>query len=417
MKPSPLLLFTLAVFFAFSLAARQDAGDKAGPPSANSAPADSILADSILADSAPADRAAALAAALDDASLAAQVIMSGVDGKSLLGQDMRRLLGDCPPGALMLFRYNLNAPPEEARRFIAQCVEAAEAAGALPPFVAADHEGGQVHRFGPGIGRLPAAASWEERARQEGRAAALGALETAAYESGREIRALGLNLNLAPVAEILNDDNRAFLDDRSFGGDADFVTAAAAAYIRGMERAGIGCVVKHFPGNSGVDPHKNTAVLSGSREELARAVQPFARLIQGVSGAPPGASGAPSGAPPVTGIMVSHVLVPAWDAERIGSFSPVLINQWLRGDLRFEGLVLADDFSMAAASTLVTPEEAAVLSLAAGADMVMAWPQNLRQVHRAILAALEKGTLSRARLEEAASRIIAEKIRLGLLRP
>jgi beta-N-acetylhexosaminidase len=113
--------------------------------------------------------------------------------------------------------------------------------------------------------------------------------------------------------------------------------------------------------------------------------------------------------------MISHVLVPAWDPQRIGSFSPVLINQWLRGDLGFRGIVLADDFSMAAAASLAGPEEAAVLSLAAGADMVMAWPSGLRKLHRAILAALEQGTLTRSRLEEAAARIITEKIRLGLL--
>jgi beta-N-acetylhexosaminidase len=313
---------------------------------------------------------------------------------------MKRIFTECPPGAIMLFKYNLNTSPDEVRSFLAEC---SQAVGNLPPFIAVDHEGGQVHRFGPGITRLPAALSWEERAQKEGRGAALAALEQAAYASGQEIRELGVTMVLAPVAEVLNDDNRLFLEDRSFGSDGDFVAAAAAAYIRGMERAGITCVVKHFPGNSGADPHINTAVLSGSREELTQAVRPFADLINGV------AQGN------AQGIMVSHVLVPAWDAGRIGSFSPVLINDWLRGDLQFQGIVLADDFSMTAASSQMLPEKAAVLSLINGADMVMAWPMNLRKVHGAILAALENGTLSRSRLEEAAARIIAEKIRLGLL--
>jgi beta-N-acetylhexosaminidase len=393
------------------------------------------------------DRAARFAAALDNSALAAQVIMSGVDGSSRLDQDMGRILRECSPGAIMLFRYNLNTPKEDARRFIAQCVEAAALSPVLPadapaapsaapsadpggvlpspapaalvpaapvvpvvipPLVAADHEGGQVHRFGPGITRLPPAASWEELAQREGRGAALAALEAAAYASGQEIRNLGLTLSLAPVAEPLNEDNRLFLEDRGFSAEAGFTAAAAAAYIRGMERAGVGCVAKHFPGNSGADPHTTAAALFGSREELARAVSPFAALIRDAS------SGVPQ-APHVAGIMVSHVLVPAWDPERIGSFSPVLINQWLRGDLGFRGIVLADDFSMAASSSRVSPEEAAVLSLAAGVDMVMAWPSGLRKLHGAILAALEQGILTRPRLEEAAARIIAEKIRLGLL--
>jgi beta-N-acetylhexosaminidase len=368
--------------------------------------------------------AARIAASLDDSTLASQVIMSGVDGKSGLDGDMRRILTDCPPGAIMLFKYNLDSPRDKVRGFIDECRDlvtaaigrgaaagsgAADGSGAaagnsvaIPPFIAADHEGGQVHRFGPGVGRLPAAASWEERAKAEGSAAALAALETAAYESALEIRGLGLTLVLAPVAELLNDDNRIFLEDRSFGADAGFTTAAAAAYIRGMERAGLGCVVKHFPGNTATDPHRAVPVLLGSRGELDLAVRPFAALIDGA-------------AAHVTGIMVSHALVPAWDAERIGSLSPALIGGWLRGELGFGGIVLADDFSMAASS--LAPEEAAVRSLAAGADMVMAWPSGLRKLHRAILAALENGTLSRGRLEEAATRIIAEKIRLGLLRP
>jgi beta-N-acetylhexosaminidase len=370
------------------------------------------------------DRASRIAASLDDAALAAQVIMSGVDGKSRLDPVMERILRECPPGALMLFRYNLNSPRDEARRFIAQCAEAVKAGtkppaagstaagpaaaahassgippGGIPPFIAADHEGGQVHRFGPGISRLPPAASWGERAQKEGSAAALEALEAAARASGREIRDLGVNLNLAPVAEILNDENRLFLEDRGFSSEAGFTAAAAAAFIRGMEQAGVGCVAKHFPGNSGVDPHRDAAALPGSREELARAVQPFASLI--------------GGPVPLTGLMVSHVLVPAWDPRRIGTFSPILIGQWIRGDLGFQGMVLADDFSMAASG--VEGGKAAVLSLGAGADMVMAWPSSLRQVRGAILAALAGGTLSRPRLEEAAARIIREKIRLGLL--
>ncbi|MDR0731546.1 MAG: glycoside hydrolase family 3 protein [Treponema sp.] len=364
--------------------------------------------------------AARIAASLDDSTLASQVIMSGVDGKSALDPDMRRILADCPPGAIMLFRYNLDMPKDKVRLFIDECRDLVAAAvrtksagtriaggegrpgTAIPPFIAADHEGGQVHRFGPGIGRLPAAASWEERAKREGSAAALAALEDAACESGREIRDLGLTLVLAPVAEPLNEDNRLFLEDRSFGSDAAFTAAAAAAYVRGMEQAGLGCVVKHFPGHSGTDPHRDLSVLPGSREELAQAVRPFADLAGG-------------GTPHITGIMVSHALVPAWDPERIASLSPAIIGQWLRGELGFEGIVLADDFSMGASAFRTNPEEAAVLSLAAGVDMVMAWPSGLRKLRAAILDALEQGTLSRGRLEEAATRIIAEKIRLGLL--
>jgi beta-N-acetylhexosaminidase len=353
------------------------------------------------------ERAAAIADSLDDRRLASQVIMTGIDGKRRLSADMKRILEQCPPGAIMLFKYNLDTSKNEVTNFLNECrsvITAASSAsgmdgGGVPPLIAVDHEGGPVHRFGPGVARLPAAASWGERAAATGREDALAALEEASFQSGLEIRSLGITLNLAPVAEVLNNDNRYFLGERSFGADPQFTAAAAAAFIRGMERAGIGCTVKHFPGNTGTDPHEASAVLGGSRESLAKMASPFAALIKNQK---------PSA------VMVSHVLIPAWDSENIGSLSRAVIEDWLRGELGFTGIVLADDFSMAASSSRLNPEVAAVRSLAAGTDMVMAWPLNIRQIHAAIMSALQNGALSRDRLREAAARIILEKLRLDL---
>jgi beta-N-acetylhexosaminidase len=209
----------------------------------------------------------------------------------------------------MLFRYNLDTPKNEVKNFLDECREfiTAETGGAgggsgIPPFIAVDHEGGAVHRFGPGVARLPAAASWEEQAKTAGREVTLAALEEASFQSGREIRDLGITMNLAPVAEALNSDNRLFLGERSFGSDPQFTADAAAAFVRGMERAGIACTVKHFPGNTGVDPHEAAAVLNGSREELAEMAAPCAAVIEAQKPA---------------AVIVSHALVPAWDSENI----------------------------------------------------------------------------------------------------
>jgi beta-N-acetylhexosaminidase len=94
--------------------------------------------------------------------------------------------------------------------------------------------------------------------------------------------------------------------------------------------------------------------------------------------------------------------------------SAPVIQNWLRGELGFRGIILADDFSMGAAAS-IEPGEAVVRALIAGVDMVMTWPMNIGEIHRAILRALETGRLSRERLLESATRIIAEKIRLGLV--
>jgi beta-N-acetylhexosaminidase len=356
------------------------------------------------------EKAARIAASLDDRLLAAQVILSGVDGNTRLDASMKTLLGECPAGGIMLFRYNLNREQREVRAFLNECAafvaasakvpEAGE--GGLPPFLAVDHEGGDVHRFGPGITRLPAAGSYWKLAESQGRETALAQVEDDAFRSARELRDLGITLNFAPLAETLTEKNRAFLGDRSYGPDPRFVESAAGAFVRGMGRAGIATALKHFPGSPGLDPHKFPAVLDDDRESLALRARPFAGLIA-------------AGLAPA--VMISHSRIPAWDPENNASLSSAVMETWLRGELGFTGLIIADDFSMAAAAASgLGPEEAAVKSLASGADMVMAWPGNIRRVHRAILAALEHGELSRERLRESAERILAEKIRRGLIR-
>jgi beta-N-acetylhexosaminidase len=233
-----------------------------------------------------------------------------------------------------------------------------------------------------------------------GRKEALAVLEEEARRAGKELRDLGITLNIAPVAEVLTDENRPFLDDRAYGGEGDFAGAAAAAFIRGMAAAGVGCTAKHFPGSAGVDPHRAPSRLAPDRASLEALAAPFAHVLR---------TGAPSA------IMVSHAVVPALDGERSASLSPA-VTAWLRGELGFQGIVMADDFSMAALVPWgLAPDEAAVRALEAGADMVMAWPGHIRAVHAGILRALEEGRLSRERLRDAAARIITEKIRLGLI--
>ena len=341
-----------------------------------------------------------IAAALDDRLLVSQLIMAGFDGNGTLTPDMKSLLEKVPPGALMAFRYNLGGEKDEVRAFLALCGTLVNEASGLRPFIAVDHEGGQVHRFGPGISRLPPPAFFREMAETGKRDEALKAVRQTARAAAAEIRDLGITLNLAPVAETLNGGNHFFLEDRSYGPDPDFTAAAAAAFIRGMEEGGVACAVKHFPGNSG-DPHREIAVLDAEKTTLDEMVRPFAFLIRTLQ---------PSA------VMVSHIVVPPRDRERNASLSRAVIEDWLRGELRFQGFVLGDDFSMKAVSSRgLSPEAAAVEALKAGVDMIMAWPPDLSRLHQAILGALAEGRLSRERLQEAAGRIIAEKIRWGLI--
>ena len=347
------------------------------------------------------------ASAMDDRQLSAQVIFTGIDGKGSLTRDMKILLSECPAGGIVLFKYNLDTDNAAIQKLVAESaaliaegavVELTEDTSfAIPPFVVVDHEGGKVNRFMPGTADLPSANSYWDKTQNEGRGGVILHILTDSFNAGKKLKGLGVNFNLAPVAEFINKDNIKFLEGRSYGPDPAFTVDAAKAFIMGMELAGVICAVKHFPGSAGADPHLFPGTLNGDKTALKELVFPFASLIKDNR---------------TRAIMVSHSFVPAWDAENIASLSPAVMGEWLRREFGFNGLIISDDFSMGAAtgSGHTRPEEAAVQSLIAGADIVLVWPPDLRRTHKAILAALTAGRLSRRRLEESAGRIIYEKM-------
>jgi beta-N-acetylhexosaminidase len=342
-------------------------------------------------------RARRIAERLSLSELAGQVIMSGVDAAGVLTADERRRLGAIKPGAIMLFRKNLPAEKKSIRKMTDDLIAAC---GGIHPFIALDHEGGAVHRFNSDVEKLPSAFFYGNLAKTAGEGAALNKIEADAERSAREIAALGISMNLAPVVEVLDDDNNVFLGERSYGGESDWVSAASIAFINGMHRGNIACVIKHFPGNSGVDPHKKLPRLRDSAAELEKRAAPFYEVI---------AKAAPSG------VMISHIIAEAWDSERNASLSSIVIHEKLIAAGGFAGLVLADDFSMGAVASTRTAEESCIAALNAGCDMVMAWPSNLYTIHSAILSALHNGKLPRARLVDAVAHIIEQKLRFGLV--
>ena len=368
--------------------------------------------------------AARIAVAFDDRQLAAQVIISGIDGKGRLSLQMRSLLEDCPAGGVMLFRYNLDTDNEAIQQLIKETkdliaenskVELPEDEAVLAfsvlPFIAVDHEGASVNRFKPGTADLPAAAMYADAVNNnnENIKNVMKHIINDSYNAGQIINSLGINVNFAPVAEFLTKDNSDFLGNRVYSSDPVFTTQAAAAFILGMKQANVLCAVKHFPGSAGKDPHYFTSVLEGGKAVLDMLTVPFTALI---------------GKGYTRAIMVSHSAVPALDSQNISSLSPIVMKNWLRHELGFNGIIICDDFSMAAAKNFagsaesgsesaLTPEAAAVKSLAAGADMILVWQPDLQRTHRAIQAALDDGTLSREHLREAVTRIVFEKLRLG----
>jgi beta-N-acetylhexosaminidase len=330
---------------------------------------------------------------MPDGALAAQVIMTGIDGCGALSPSEQSRLRAVPAGAVLLFGKNLATSEARVRQMNIEIRALVKNACGIAPFIACDQEGGAVQRVRVEAARLPAPAAYWEQARVSGVPAALETVYADAAVAARALSALGITLNLAPVAEPLTVENAAFLSTRSYGPDIAFVSGAARAFVAGMASGGVLCVVKHFPGNTGTDPHTAKPVWKASGDELRRLSAPFFAAVTST---------------PQPALMVSHVVVPAWDAAANASLSPRVV-QILRKDYGFDGVIIADDFSMGAASGTLETSALAVTALQNGVDMVMAWPANLEAIHRAILAALRSGALKRSRLEEAANRLLKAK--------
>jgi beta-N-acetylhexosaminidase len=255
--------------------------------------------------------------------------------------------------------------------------------------VASDEEGGSVTRLD---GPWPSAAAL-------GRLDDVAVTEAVAGGIGAQCRGLGIDLALAPVADVNAEPDNPVIGIRSFGATSELVARHTAAFVRGLQGAGTAAVAKHFPGHgcTTVDSHRALPVVGDDLATVrARDLPPFAAAV---------AAG-------VRGVLTAHVLFPALD-DRPATMSPPLL-QLLRRELGFDGVVISDAVDMGAIAATVGMGPGAVAAVAAGVDLVcIGNPQNgygdetgYREVRDALLAALADGTLARERVAEAGRRVV-----------
>ncbi len=264
-----------------------------------------------------------------------------------------------------------------------------------PLLLCADVEEGVGQRFEGASWLVPPLALGRIHAADA--AAALALAERYGRCSGREARALGLNWVLGPVCDVNNNPDNPVINVRAWGEDPATAGALAAAFLRGAQAEGVLCCAKHFPGHGDTssDSHLELPLLSHSRERLERIeLPPFRQAI---------AAG-------VASVMTAHLLLPSLDPDLPATLSPVVLNDLLRQELGFDGLVVTDALVMEAITGRYGAGEAAVLALEAGADLVL-MPADADAALDAIVAAIEAGRLSHERLEAS-----LERRRLALAR-
>lgn len=215
-----------------------------------------------------------------------------------------------------------------------------------------------------------------------------------AAATARGLRAVGVNVDFAPVADVNDNPANPVIADRSFGSDPAHVARHVIAFTRGLQHEGIAATAKHFPGhgNTSQDSHLTLPTVTGSRTQLeALELTPFrAAITAGVAG-----------------VMTFHGMLPALDAEQPATLSRPIITGLLREELGFDGVVFTDALSMRAIADTYGPAEAAVRAVAAGVDMPL--HTGPLSEHAAILGALRhaltEGRLEPSQLERSLQRL------------
>jgi beta-glucosidase len=217
--------------------------------------------------------------------------------------------------------------------------------------------------------------------------------------TAQEALAIGINWILAPVVDVNNNPHNPVINVRAFGDTPEIVSELARAFIDGTRTHPVLTTAKHFPGHgdTATDSHLELPVVPHSAERLAAVeLLPFQSAI---------ASG-------VDAVMSAHLAIPAWDEERPATLSSQVLTKRLRGDLGFEGLVVTDALIMGAIANRYGADEAPVLAVEAGADIIL-MPMHPEGAIRAVCDAVAKGRLSRERIQASVTRIWQAKARVS----
>jgi len=303
-------------------------------------------------------------------------------------QDAEQKIKKYHVGGLIYFPDNARSPQQTAR-----LSNALQRASKIPLLLAVDEEQGLVTRLSY-VTRFPGNMALGATAKPQ-------TAREAAKVIGTELRAVGINQNYAPVADVNVNPANPVIGVRSFGSDPGLVSLMLGGALQGYRDAGVAATVKHFPGHgdTDTDSHTGLPVIRHSRAEWERLdAPPFrAAIAQGVDA-----------------IMTAHIVMPGLDdSGDPATLSQAVLTGLLRKELGYRGVVVTDSLSMAGARTRYGAEQAAVRAVQAGADQLL-MPPDLAGAHAAVLAAVRDGRISQRRLEESVTRILRLKAERGL---
>ncbi len=279
---------------------------------------------------------------------------------------------------------------------ITKTIASYQAAASTPMLIAVDEEGGTVTR----VSRYPAYRTTPFLSPREiYEAGGLDAIRQNEIEKSQLLSSLGINVNLSPVCDITTDEN-AFMYPRSLGQDPEITAEYVNAVLTTMSQNGVSGVLKHFPGyGNNADTHVGIAVDDRTLAQLEGCdLVPFQSAIDAGCNA----------------IMVSHVYINALDTELPATLSPT-VNRYLRQNMGFDGVTVTDDLVMQAITDEFGTEEAAVLAVLAGNDLLIS--TNYAVQYQAVLNAVRSGRIPTEHIDRSVRRVLQWKIDMGIFKP
>lgn len=318
--------------------------------------------------------------------------LTGYQTVTSAGDATRNSLAEYPVGGIVYFADNL-LDATQTTEMLRNTQEFALNIEGLPVFLCVDEEGGRVARIGnnagfdvPQVGPMQNVSSEDE-----------------AYDAGNIIgsylKDLGFNVDFAPDTDVLTNEDNTAIGDRSFGSDPQKVLQYGSAYASGLQDNGIKSTFKHFPGHGATegDTHEGFAYTDKTYDELLQAeLVPFA-----------GANEAR-----IDFIMVSHISVPSIIGDDTpSSLSYQMITEILRQDLGYEGIIITDALNMGAIVDSYSSDQASLLAIKAGADMVL-MPEDFHAAVDSVISAVDRGEIEEERINDSVKRIIRAKLQM-----
>ncbi|MEX2460711.1 MAG: beta-N-acetylhexosaminidase [Paenibacillaceae bacterium] len=323
-----------------------------------------------------------------------QMVMMGVEGTSV-SEQTKELMEQYHVGGVILYQNNIS-DKTQTTAFLNELKQINAKLNPIPLWLGLDQEGGRVNRMPANYTKLPTN-------RAIGKINNLDFSRKIGDILGKELQSVGFNMDFAPVLDINSNPNNPVIGDRSFGANAEVVSKLGVQTMLGIQAQKVAAVVKHFPGHgdTSVDSHLDLPVVQTDLKRL-RSFEwlPFQAAIKHQ----------------VDAVMVAHILLPKLDPDHPASFSKVIITDYLRKELQFNGVVITDDMTMGGIVNHYQLKDAAVQAVEAGCDVIMVAHEydKAKEVLTNLKSHVESGALSMEKIDQSVYRILQLKLKYAL---